>query len=208
MDIWSFVWSNGIGWIIAGIALYLLDKQWGVRVYRYLYDLFHKAPMPADVVRGFLVNQKTAPKATRIVIFSTVVGFIQGFYTPGVNIISQLIMTVLQMPALCVGLILGWVVYKILPYRDRIFATADKIGETASKQNVGEMARRATTLGGSIVETVLDVPHAIKNMVAPEPLSPPTPPAPQASEVPITPAPAPTVEPAESAISRFTKRNR
>ncbi len=209
-DIWGFVFSTGAGWTLAGIVIYLLDLQWGVRVYPFLYDLFHKAPMPKEQRRGFFVGQPTRHKVARALIVAGVLGLLQGFYTPGASILGQIVVILLQAPALLLGFALGKVLSVLLPHRNKLFDSVDWLGKQASKENVERVVRGAGEAGSDIVDSVLSVPKNIKDVLTPEPPAkaaapePPAPPAPEpAAEVEAAPAPHPD---SQSAINRFTRR--
>lgn len=211
-DIWGFVFSTAFGWVLAGIVIYLLDRQWGVRIYPFLYDLFHKAPMPKDQARGFFVGQPSRSKVARALILAGVLGLLQGFYTPGASVVGQIIVILVQAPALLVGFMLGKVLSVLLPHRNKVLDSVDWLGKQASKENVERVAREAGEVGGNIVDSVLSVPKSIKDTLTPESPAkaaapePPAPPAP-VHEAAAEPAPAPPQEDARSAIDRFTRRS-
>lgn len=209
MDIWSYVWSNGALWVLAGIALYLTDRQqWWLNTYRFVYDFGHtKRPMPKDVVRGFFYNQTTAQKAVRSLALVGLLALTQVF-VPGVNLLGQIVVSFVQWPAFCIGLALGWLLSKVLPYRKQIFDTVDKIGEQASRENIDKIAKQASSLGGGLVDGAFDLPRALKNAVLPE-YVPPAPQAPASKAEAETPPPDPEPAPdSREALDRFLNRGR
>src|ERR1700683_3875419 len=68
---WNYAWSVLTACFVLGVAIFLLDRKFGIKIYRFLYDFFHKDPMPSDVDRGFLYNQSTNRGVTGAVFLST-----------------------------------------------------------------------------------------------------------------------------------------
>jgi hypothetical protein len=46
---WNYAWSVLTACFVLGVAIFLLDRKFGIKIYRFLYDFFHKDPMPSDV---------------------------------------------------------------------------------------------------------------------------------------------------------------
>jgi hypothetical protein len=83
---WNYAWSVLTACFVLGVAIFLLDRKFGIKIYRFLYDFFHKDPMPSDVDRGFLYNQSTNRGVTRSVPFDRV----QPVHGVGTRLLNEL----------------------------------------------------------------------------------------------------------------------
>lgn len=214
-DIWGSVWPSLAAYVIAGIAVYLFDRKWGVHIYRFLYDLFHSAEkaMPKDVEIGFFYKQPTKSKFVRALLFAAVTGFWPPFSVTGANIVAQIILPLFQAPVFLLGFgILGTVAHFVLRRKDKIFDTVDTLGEHVSKEGAQRVAKQAGTIGADAVEKALNIPRAIKDAILPEAVVPAAP-APEAPALEPVPEEAPAEEaappaPKQSAIDKFVNRGR
>ena len=139
---WNYAWSVLTACFVLGIAIYLLDRKFGVKIYRFGYDLFHKNPMPGEVERGFLYNQSTNRGVTVAVFLSTVYSLYMvwelGF---SMNFIAELIVWLLMPLALVGGFWVGRWVYKLLLRRSVYLDNLDEDKYGNEGQDLGPWIR-------------------------------------------------------------------
>jgi len=173
---WNYAWSVLTACFVLGIAMYLLDRKLGVKLYRFGYDFFHKNPMPGDVERGFLYNQSSNRGVTVAVFLSTVYSLYMvwelGF---SLNFIAELIVWLLMPPALVGGFWTGRWVYKLLLRRSVYLDNLDEFGEQveniASVSEYHWMAGNFLKYAGPLTPKDLPVDaHELIALCAPRPV--------------------------------------
>src|SRR4051812_7036145 len=101
---WNYALSVLTACIVLGIAIYLIDRKYGIKIYRFGYDFFHKNPMPEVEQYGFLYNQSTNRGVSVAVFLSTIYSLYMvwelGF---SMNFIAEFIVWLLMPPALVGG---------------------------------------------------------------------------------------------------------
>jgi hypothetical protein len=149
---WNYAWSVLTACFVLGVAIFLLDRKFGIKIYRFLYDFFHKDPMPSDVDRGFLYNQSTNRGVTVAVFLSTVYSLYMvwelGF---SMNFIAELIVWLLMPPALVGGFWAGRWVYRFLLRRSVYLDNLDEFGQKIEHIEVGEVASSIRKKGASFL---------------------------------------------------------
>src|SRR5262249_5361479 len=149
---WNYAWSVLTACFVLGIAIYLLDRKFGVKIYRFGYDLFHKNPMPSEVERGFLYNQSTNRGVTVAVFLSTVYSLYMvwelGF---SMNFIAELIVWLLMPLALVGGFWVGRWVYKLLLRRSVYLDNLDEFGEKIEHIQIGDIGESMRRKGASFL---------------------------------------------------------
>jgi hypothetical protein len=143
--VWGYAMSALSAYVALGVAWYLLDRAYGVYVYRWLYDFFHTEPMPAAVTRGVMFNQPTNRKVTVAFVISTIQSAYM-IWTTEVNFLVELIMWLLEVPALLIGFALGAWVQRFLVKRSIIFDRLDEFS-TNLPAEAGQM--RSKLEGGA-----------------------------------------------------------
>jgi len=170
---WNYAWSVLTACFVLGIAIYLLDRKFGVRLYRFGYDFFHKNPMPGDVERGFLYNQSTNRGVTVAVFLSTVYSLYMvwelGF---SMNFIAELIVWLLMPPALVGGFWTGRWVYKLLLRRSVYLDNLDEFGQQVEKIRVADVANSVRKKGASFLSQFKPVTSTPGEPPRPEPAPP------------------------------------
>ena len=137
-------------YVVLGVAWYFLDSTYGVKIYRWLHDISHKKPMPTEVVRGFIYGQPTKRQASVAFIISTVQS-IYMVWGQNVNLLVELILWLLEVPAMLIGVSLGVPIYKLFQKRDKVFATVDKAKEQAEHLDLEEVRKRTEGLSQQAV---------------------------------------------------------
>src|SRR3989344_70668 len=195
VSVWGYAWSCLSAYATLGIVWYLLDRAYGVYVYRWFYDFFHKEPMPAHVTRGVMFNQPTNRKVTVAFVISTVQSAYM-IWSTEVNLLVELIMWLLEVPALLIGFAAGTWVHRFLVKRSVIFDRLDEFGENVKAvdmQNVRDGVEGSARSIGSIIAAVpATLLNRFWNLIYPVPAPRPAP----------QPPPAPPAEPAATADSR------
>lgn len=170
---WNYAWSVLTACLVLGVAIYLLDRKFGVSIYRFGYDLSHKNPMPKEVERGFLYQQSTNRGVSVAVFLSTVYSLFMvwelGF---AMDFIAELIVWLLMPPALVGGFWLGRWVYKVLLRRSVYLDKVDEFGQTIERMEMGNIAHSVQKQGVSILSSFTTrwwAPKPIITVVTPEP---------------------------------------
>src|SRR5690349_4582419 len=105
---WNYAWSVISACFVLGIAICLLDRKFGIHIYRFVYDFFHRNPMPASIERGFLCNQSTNRGVTVAVFLSTLYSLYMAWELGfSMNFVAELIVWLLMPPALVGGFWVG-----------------------------------------------------------------------------------------------------
>lgn len=176
---WNYAWSVLTACFVLGIAIFLVDRKFGITVYRFGYDFFHKNPMPGDVERGFLYNQSTNRGVTVAVFLSTVYSLYMvwelGF---SMNFIAELIVWLLMPPALVGGFWAGRWVYRLLLHRSVYLDNLDEFGQKIEHIQVGDVANSVRKKSASFISQFRPIDPATR---APKQPANPTPvePAPE-----------------------------
>ena len=145
---WNYAWSVLTACMVLGIAIYLLDRKFGAMIYRFVYDFFHKEPMPREVVRGFLYNQSTNRGITVAFVVSSVYSAYMFWQLGlGMDVLAELIIYVLMNPMLVIGFKAGYWVHKFLLRRNTYFDNLDEIGRKIETIDVGEVTEQVKKKG-------------------------------------------------------------
>jgi len=125
---------------ILGAFWYVLDRRYGVGVYRKWYRLTHENPLPDNVSRGFVYNRKTRHKALMATILSTIQSVIAVASIEQPNLLVELILWIVEVPMTLLGFAIGPWVYRLWKRRDEMFDAIDDL-ESGDK-GVGEMFKK------------------------------------------------------------------
>ena len=206
-SIWTYAWSALTLFFIVGIACYLLDRKVGVHVYQWQYDLRHSEAkrVPTDKEYGFLYNQSTNRQVTVAYFLATCMSLYMGIWELkwSVNLLAEIVIWLLEAPALLIGFKLGKFVYRAMLKRTVYFDKADKLSEQLSELDVGGIAKKAGDIGGSFVDdmfakgrSIFKGPPRAFRMDSAQATSPPK----------VEPTPPEPEEDPREVIKRFTRR--
>ncbi len=196
-------------YLLFGIAWYFLDRLYGTKMYRWFYNVFHDEPMPENIERGFMYNQGMKRKTAVAFYISTA----QSLYMVigvDVNIPVEIIMWLLEVPAMLIGFGIGTFVFKVFLKRDKIFTVLDAAGEKAGEINVSHLRQEAEGVGKSVLSVIGSVPSGIRrfwreyvvNVDAPVQTMPPV----VRESVPVARKEEPPEPSPSEILNRFTRR--
>ena len=131
LGVWQYALQCLVVYAILGIGWYFIDRVYGIRLYRWCYDVCHKEPMPKDVVRGLLYNQSNARK-TKIAFLVSTAQSIYMLYHYDVNLLTEIILWLLEVPAMLLGFWLGYPFYLLFQERDTVYRVLDEVEAKAS----------------------------------------------------------------------------
>ena len=109
------VTTYAIFWIIIflvlGVKWYVLDRTFGVKLYRFCYKLTHEHPLPPDDERGFIFRQTTKRKLFMATLVSTLQSALALLYSD-VNPLLELFMWGFEVPVTLFGFYSAPYIYK------------------------------------------------------------------------------------------------
>ncbi len=127
---------------IIGAVWYNLDRRYGVKLYRWWYDLTHKDPLPEGEQRGFVYNRSTKARFTAAWVVSTVQSVAVILTTP-VNPLVELIMWLFEVPVTMLGFYLGPYLYRLWQRSDVVFDAMDRLEHRAESGDIDVKATAA-----------------------------------------------------------------
>lgn len=211
VNVWGYVWSCLSAYAALGIAWYLLDRRYGIHVYRWFYDLFNTDPMPTHIVRGFMYNQPTNRKVTIAFLFSTAQSLYM-MWNAEMNFLVELIMWVLEVPAMLIGFGAGSWVQRLLVRRSEIFNRFDEFSDGVKAMDAtqvkGTVEGRVRRVGDSVAGLPAKLLARFWDIVYPVPKPATNIPVPE-KKVEAVQQPAETVTPisGRKAFDRYTRRS-
>lgn len=153
---WNYALSVLSACFVLGIAIFLIDRKFGVHLYRFGYDFFHKDPMPEDIEHGFLYGQSSNRGVAVSVFLSTLYSLYMLWHLGfSMNFIAELIVWLLMPPALVGGFWAGRGVYRLLLRRSAYFDTLDQFSEQIENVHVADVAQKVTGKGASALSSIL-----------------------------------------------------
>ncbi|MBI2109442.1 MAG: hypothetical protein HYT93_04720 [Parcubacteria group bacterium] len=150
LNVWNYALTCIVLYMILGVAWYFLDRTYGIHVYRWLYDICHKEPIPPEVVRGFMYNQKTHRKATIAFLISTAQS-IYMIWGHDINLLAEIILWLVEVPAMLIGLALGNPFYRLFQRREEVFEVIDTATERAEHIDLNAVKKEAEEKGEELV---------------------------------------------------------
>ena len=153
---WNYAWSVLTACFVLGIAIYLLDRKFGIHIYRFGYDFFHKNPMPTEVERGFLCNQSTN-RGVGVALFLSTVYSLYMVWELGfaMDFIAEFFVWLGMPPALVGGFWSGRWVYKMLLRRSSMLDKLDTISESVENMGVAGITKNLKERGASFAAQVM-----------------------------------------------------
>lgn len=159
-----FAWI--ILFIVFGGFFYLLDRWFGVSIYRWFYNMTHKDPMPENVVKGFLHNQKAKIRCANACVLALFLSLINYYSDEKANPLYAFLNWIMQVPLVFIGFCLGPILFKLWGKKDKLFQTVDKIesGEIGVSDKIKNAAQSvAKDIAKKASETVNEALSSIKN---------------------------------------------
>ncbi len=201
--VWDYVVSMLAFFWLVGIAGYFLDRKLGVHLYRWMYNLFHKQPMPPDIERGFLYKQPTNRKVAVAVLIDTIQSVYVLAFKPDVNYLAEVVLWLLEPITMLFGFWMGAGIYRFLTRRRKIFQKIDDLGAQLRSGEIKENIRGA---GAKVVDAISAIPGQMGEAVYPSSPAPPVPPTTPLNKPKEPEPPAPEVFDGKEAIDRYTRR--
>lgn len=125
--------------VILGAFWYVVDRRYGQRAYRAWYRLTHEKPLPEGVQRGFVFNRRTRHKALMATLLSTTQSVIAVASIAQPNLLVELILWIVEVPATLLGFAIGPWVYKIWARRGEVFDAIDDL--ESGEKSLMDLAR-------------------------------------------------------------------
>lgn len=113
--------------VILGAFWYVVDRQYGQRLYRFWYGLTHEHPLPDSVRRGFVFNRKTRHKALMATLLSTAQSIAAVMTVAQPNLLVELILWIVEVPVTLLGFAIGPWVFSVWRRKDEVFDAIDDI---------------------------------------------------------------------------------
>lgn len=113
--------------VVLGAFWYVVDRQYGQRLYRFWYGLTHEHPLPGSVQRGFVFNRKTRHKALMATLLSTAQSIVAVMTVAQPNLLVELILWIVEVPVTLLGFAIGPWVFSLWRRKDEVFDAIDEI---------------------------------------------------------------------------------
>ena len=195
----SYAWSALTLFAFIGVAFYLLDRKWGVHIYRWQYDIRHRPEdrMPANVEKGFLYDQSTNRKVTVALFLASVLSLYMAYVLGwSVNLAGEIIIWLFEVPAMLLGFWAGSWVYQFLLRRNKYFDKADALADKVGHMSIDDVGETLKGVGKKVVSGVQETMQR---------------PSTEGHVPEVAPAPPPAAPPADGPrdiLERFTKGGR
>ena len=118
-----------LAFFFAGIVWYVLDRAYFVKPHRFVYNLFHREPLPAEVEKGLIYHQSAGRKFLWALVISTVQSIAVLWYVgfAHFNPLVEFILWLFEIPAMVLGMIVGPIIYGWWINRKKMYTTIDDI---------------------------------------------------------------------------------
>ncbi len=149
----TYVFLSLFFYLFWGAAWYVMDRTFGVKLYRRYYDFTHKDPLPEEEVRGFIFNRSTRDKSFAAVICSTILSVL-AILSMEFNLLVEITLWIVEIPVIMAGFYLGhFFGFKLWSNRNKGFEMIDRLekGDVHLGEQIAESARRIV---GDIQEEV------------------------------------------------------
>lgn len=175
LNVWNYAMSVLSAFLALGVGCYLLDRKYGISVYRWWYNLTRSQPMPESISLGFLYGQSTNRKVTVATVlasaFSVYLLWQHKFDLLTINFLVELIVWVAEIPSMMLGFYLGSFIWQLLLHRSEYFDKLDTLSETGVSAPVEQVTRAAGGVVGRVATFFTSIPGKIYNMIFPPPVS-------------------------------------
>ena len=118
-----------LAFFFAGIVWYVLDRAYFVKPHRFVYNLFHRVPLPAEVEKGLIYHQSAGRKFLWALVISTVQSIAVLWYVgfAHFNPLVEFILWLVEIPAMVLGMIVGPLIYGWWINRQKMYKKIDDI---------------------------------------------------------------------------------
>ncbi len=149
-----------LAFLIIGSIWYVIDRLFGVKLYRWFYDMTHRDPLPDAQYVGFIYRRKAQARFFSALVIAVGQGAVISSNTHDGPLI-ELLTFIFQIPVLMLGFYLGPFVFRLWENKEDLFEQVDKIesGEIALRDELKEVAEKAvhvvkdTLAASSVPET-------------------------------------------------------
>ncbi len=149
----TYVFLSLIFYLFWGAVWYVMDRTYGVKIYRRYYDFTHKDPLPEGETKGFIYQRSTRAKSLAAVVCSTILSIL-AVLSMEFNLLVELTLWIVEIPIIMAGFYLGhFFGFKLWSNRNKGFEMIDRLerGEVDLGDQLAEGARR---IAGEIQEGV------------------------------------------------------
>ena len=115
-----------IVFVLAGVVVYIVDRRFGPRFYRWWYGMTHEFPLPAGVVRGTVYGQPTKVRAGMATALASVIALVALRFAHA-NALVELLLWVAGILLVFAGFLLGPAVRRLWARKDTVFDAVDQI---------------------------------------------------------------------------------
>ena len=139
--------------LVVGAIWYTLDRALGTRVYRWIYAMTHRDPLPAQEVKGFIHGQKAKMRFMVAVVLSIAQSALVLSSISIANPFAELMSFFLQIPVVMLGFYLGPWIYRVWERKEDIFDKVDRI--ESGELSIGSELKQVTQKAAGAVREVL-----------------------------------------------------
>lgn len=149
----SFLLSWSLVFLFAGAILYIIDRAFGRRVYRWWYDMTHEHPLDAEHQIGFIYGRKADARFFAAVAVTLVQGTIAIAHDES-TLPNEVLSMLIEVPCLMAGFYVGPWLDRLWGGRSKVFTAVDQFesGERVLTDELQELSKKAVT-------TVVDSIH-------------------------------------------------
>lgn len=160
--------------LLAGPALYILDRIFGVAFYRWQYDIRHKDPLSEDKIKGLVIYERSAHLRFWFAFFLSFCHFVY-YMVHGSGFALQLLMDAVAFLGIFFGFNIGPAAYKLWGRKDTYIQTLDDVGggkvkvtEKASEaiKGIVNAAGQAAVIGLQDLHTMAATPQKVEPAIA------------------------------------------
>ena len=119
--------------VLLGAFWYIIDRRFGVKWYRFWYNLTNKVPLADDVEVGFIFNRKSRHKVLMATGLSTIQTVAALYSIESINLLVELILWIVEVPMTMFGFLIGPWAYKLWKGRGDVFDALDEINAKDTK---------------------------------------------------------------------------
>jgi hypothetical protein len=140
----AYVASWLIFFLLLGAIWYVLDRRFGISLYRWYFNLTREEPLAADQERGFIYNRSAKSRFSTAVVLCLLQSILV-VSAAEVNPLVELLSFFFEVPVLMVGFYFGPSVYKLWRKKDAVLETVDRLesGELKLEDELKEATRHA-----------------------------------------------------------------
>ncbi len=140
----TYVFLSLFFYLFWGAAWYVMDRTFGVKLYRRYYNFTHKDPLPEGEVKGFIYNRTTRAKSFAAVICSTILSVL-AILSMEFNLLVEITLWIVEIPIIMAGFYLGhFFGFKLWSNRNKGFEMIDRLerGDVHIGEQIAEKAKK------------------------------------------------------------------